>query len=41
MNGPLARFADPRVVRIAQIAIGALFIVAAAGKIADVPDFAR
>ena len=41
MNGPLARFADPRVVRTAQIAIGALFIVAAAGKIADVPDFAR
>jgi uncharacterized membrane protein YphA (DoxX/SURF4 family) len=41
MSGLGAFFRNPWTVRICGIAIGALFIVAAVGKIADLPTFSR
>lgn len=36
-----AFFRDPRVVRLAQLAIGLVFLAAALPKVADVPGFAK
>ena len=41
MTPALARLADPRVVRVAQVAIGFLFAWAALAKLGDLPSFAK